>query len=85
MAFPSPANDYVEKRLTPEGVMGITASSVVIQTTEGYAVAEPDIPAKMGKWYYWSYPAAWYLPKCAPGGKSLMMELSKEMSWTMPE
>ena len=28
--------------------MGITASSVVIQTTEGYAVAEPGIPAKMG-------------------------------------
>ncbi|WP_029687393.1 hypothetical protein [Tatumella saanichensis] len=48
MAFPSPAADYVEKRLTPEGVMGITASSVVIQTTEGYAVAEPGIPAKMG-------------------------------------
>ena len=28
--------------------MGITASSVVIQTTEGYAVAEPGIQAKMG-------------------------------------
>lgn len=27
--------------------MGITASSVVIQTTEGYAVAEPSLPAKM--------------------------------------
>ncbi|QHJ84035.1 MAG: hypothetical protein [Caudoviricetes sp.] len=28
--------------------MGITASSVVIQTTEGYAVAEPGILAKVG-------------------------------------
>lgn len=28
--------------------MGITVSSVVIQTTEGYAVTEPGIPARMG-------------------------------------
>lgn len=45
--FQSPANDYTEKRLTPKGVMGITASSVVVQTTEGYAVAEPGIPASV--------------------------------------
>ena len=49
MAFPSPAADYVEARLTPESVMGITASSVIIPTDEGYAVAEPGLRAKMGK------------------------------------
>ena len=49
MAFPSPAADYVETRLTPESVMGITASSIIIPTDEGYAVAEPGLPVKMGK------------------------------------
>ncbi|GAA0517142.1 hypothetical protein GCM10009414_28460 [Tatumella terrea] len=49
MAFPSPATDYVETRLTPESVMGITASSVIIPTDEGYAVAEPGLRVKMGK------------------------------------
>ena len=49
MAFPSPAADYVETRLTPESVMGITASSVIIPTDEGYAVVEPGLRAKMGK------------------------------------
>lgn len=48
MGFPSPVKDYAEKRLTPEDIMGVTASSVVIHTTEGYAVAEPGIPARMG-------------------------------------
>ena len=48
MGLPSPALDYVERRLTPEDVMGITALSVVIQATKGYAVAEPGVPAKMG-------------------------------------
>ena len=49
VAFPSPAADYVEARLTPESVMGITASSIIIPTDEGYAVAEPGLRAKMGK------------------------------------
>jgi len=49
MAFPSPAVDYREERVTPAGVMGITDSSIAIQTDEGYAVAEPALPAKKGK------------------------------------
>lgn len=46
MGFPSPANDYIEQRLTPESVMGITESSIIVPTDEGYAVVEPGIPAK---------------------------------------
>ncbi|MBS0854933.1 MULTISPECIES: hypothetical protein [unclassified Tatumella] len=49
MAFPSPANDYIEARLTPNLVMGITESSIIIPTDEGYAVVEPGIPAKAGR------------------------------------
>jgi len=49
MAFPSPAADYIEARLTPESVMGITASSIIIPTDEGYAVVEPGLRVKMGK------------------------------------
>ena len=49
MGFPSPANDYIEQRLTPESVMGITESSIIVPTDEGYAVVEPGMPAKVGK------------------------------------
>lgn len=49
MGFPSPALDYVESRLTPAGLMGVTESSIVIPTDEGYAVAEPGLKAKRGK------------------------------------
>ena len=49
MGFPSPAADYVEQRLTPESVMGITESSIIVPTDEGYAVVEPGMPAKVGK------------------------------------
>ncbi|MBS0857225.1 MULTISPECIES: hypothetical protein [unclassified Tatumella] len=49
MAFQSPAADYIEARLTPNGVMGITESSIVIPTDEGYTVVEQGIPAKAGR------------------------------------
>ena len=49
MGFPSPAKDYTETRLTPESVMGITGSSIIVPTDEGYAVVEPGMPAKAGK------------------------------------
>ncbi|QGX91271.1 hypothetical protein EFZ10_06285 [Tatumella sp. TA1] len=48
MASPSPALDYVEARLTPESIMNVTQSSIVIPTDEGYAVAEPGLKIKRG-------------------------------------
>ena len=49
MAFPSPAIDYVEARLTPESLMHVTQSSIIIPTDEGYAVAEPGYKVKQGR------------------------------------
>jgi len=49
MAFPSPALDYVEARLTPESLMHVTQSSIIIPTDEGYAVAEPGYKVKQGR------------------------------------
>jgi len=49
MAFPSPATDYVEARLSPESLMHVTQSSIVIPTDEGYAVAEPGYKVKKGR------------------------------------
>ncbi|MBT0725169.1 hypothetical protein HH682_12225 [Rosenbergiella sp. S61] len=48
MAFPSPAIDYVEQRLSPESIINVTQSSIVIPTDEGYAVAEPGYKVKKG-------------------------------------
>jgi len=49
MAFPSPALDYVEARLTPESLMHVTQSSIIIPTDEGYAVAEPGYKVTKGR------------------------------------
>ncbi|WP_241603027.1 hypothetical protein [Rosenbergiella nectarea] len=49
MAFPSPAIDYVEARLTPESLMHVTQSSIIIPTDEGYAVAEPGYKVTKGR------------------------------------
>jgi len=49
MAFPSPALDYVEARLSPNSLMHVTQSSIIIPTDEGYAVAEPGYKVKKGR------------------------------------
>ena len=49
MAFPSPATDYIEAPLTPESLMHVTQSSIIIPTDEGYAVAEPGHKVTKGK------------------------------------
>ena len=49
MAFPSPAIDYVEQRLSPNSLMHVTQSSIIIPTDEGYAVAEPGYKVKRGR------------------------------------
>lgn len=40
MGFPSPAKDYIERRLTIEALCGVTANSLVIETSHGFAVIE---------------------------------------------
>ncbi len=38
MGFPSPAQDYTERRLTPETICQIDNNSLVVETSSGYAV-----------------------------------------------
>ncbi len=40
MGFPSPADDYVMPNLTPEYLCGVSANSLTIETSSGYAVIE---------------------------------------------
>ena len=49
MAFPSPAIDYVEQRLSPNSLMHVTQSSIIIPTDEGFAVTEPGYKVKKGR------------------------------------
>ena len=48
MAFPSPANDYVEARLTVDSICQMDANCTVIQTTTGYAVINRSLRAEQG-------------------------------------
>lgn len=41
MGFPSPATDYVERRLTPELICGVGIDTRIIETSCGFAVIEP--------------------------------------------
>ncbi|HCM9304467.1 TPA: hypothetical protein N5L62_000938 [Enterobacter hormaechei subsp. steigerwaltii] len=41
MGFPSPATDYVERRLTPAILCNMGADSMVLETDVGFAVIEP--------------------------------------------
>lgn len=41
MGFPSPATDYVERRLCPETICGISIDSRILETSSGFAVIEP--------------------------------------------
>lgn len=49
MAFLSPAIDYVEERISPNSLMHVTQSSIIIPTDEGYAVSEPGYKVKKGR------------------------------------
>jgi len=41
MGFPSPATDYVERRVCPESICGISIDSRILETSSGFAVIEP--------------------------------------------
>ncbi|HGY3368191.1 hypothetical protein G6546_14220 [Citrobacter portucalensis] len=48
MAFPSPANDYTEARLTVDSICQMDANCTVIQTATGYAVINRSLRAEQG-------------------------------------
>ncbi len=43
MGFPSPAADYLEDRLSINTICNITANSLVIETSNGYAVIDKSM------------------------------------------
>lgn len=48
MGFASPANDYVERQLSPEVICNIGAESRVLETDVGFAVIEPTAKSAPG-------------------------------------
>ncbi|VEB72299.1 Uncharacterised protein [Raoultella ornithinolytica] len=43
MGFPSPATDYVEKRLSPDSLCGTGPNTRIIETDSGYAVIDVSL------------------------------------------
>lgn len=48
MGFPSPAADYLSRRLTVDMICGISMNSRVLETSEGYAVIDVSLNARQG-------------------------------------
>lgn len=48
MGFPSPAADYLARRLTVDMFCGISMNSRVLETSEGYAVIDVSLKARQG-------------------------------------
>ncbi|EMU9266611.1 hypothetical protein ACXDU0_002651 [Enterobacter hormaechei] len=48
MGFPSPATDYIERRLTPAILCNMGADSRVLETNVGFAVIEPATKKRPG-------------------------------------
>ena len=48
MGFPSPATDYVERRLTVDAICGISMNSRILETSEGYVEIDVSLKARQG-------------------------------------
>ncbi|HIE5387011.1 TPA: hypothetical protein ACXNPR_000306 [Enterobacter cancerogenus] len=48
MGFASPANDYVERQLSPEIICNMGAESKVLETDIGFAIIEPAVKSAPG-------------------------------------
>ena len=72
MGFPSPAMDYIENRLTPESIFGITSNSLIIETTSGFAVVERGSKPKTGDYVLVSWLGHNYFAR--PAGRVLITE-----------
>ncbi|HGL5373226.1 TPA: LexA family protein [Citrobacter farmeri] len=48
MGFPSPAADYLSRRLTVDMFCGISMNSRILETSEGYAVIDVSLNARQG-------------------------------------
>ncbi|ELY4302024.1 hypothetical protein SMZ33_002634 [Cronobacter turicensis] len=48
MGFPSPATDYIERRVTLDGICTIGMNSRIVETSTSYAVSDISIMATIG-------------------------------------
>ncbi|ELY4662274.1 hypothetical protein SMZ96_000889 [Cronobacter muytjensii] len=48
MGFPSPATDFVERRVTLDGICAIGMNSRIIETSSGYAVIDISLMPTLG-------------------------------------
>ena len=48
VGFPSPAADYVERRLTVDSLCGTGPNTRIVQTETGYAVVDCSVKPKQG-------------------------------------
>ncbi|HEM6885417.1 TPA: hypothetical protein U2I10_004780 [Citrobacter amalonaticus] len=48
MGFPSPAADYLSRRLTVDMFCGISMNSRILETSEGYAVIDVSLNVRQG-------------------------------------
>lgn len=55
MGFPSPARDYIESKLSVNVICGVTANSLVIETSHGFAVIEKGLKPTPDSTYLISY------------------------------
>lgn len=63
MGFPSPAKDYIERTLTIETICGVTANSLVIETSHGLAVIEKGMKPSPGSTCLISYSGGCHFAK----------------------
>ncbi len=48
MGFPSPATDFIERRVTLDGICAISMNCRIVETPTGYAVIDISIMATIG-------------------------------------
>lgn len=48
MGFPSPASDYVEQRLSVNSICNVGPSTLLFETSGGYAVVDVSLKPKQG-------------------------------------
>ncbi|POT55323.1 hypothetical protein C3432_22960 [Citrobacter amalonaticus] len=63
MGFPSPAKDYIEHTLTIETICGVTVNSLVIETSQGFAVIERGLKPTPDSTYLISYSGGCHFAK----------------------
>lgn len=63
MGFPSPARDYIESKLNVNVICGVTANSLVIETSQGFAVIERGLKSTPDSTYLISYSGGCHFAK----------------------